>query len=127
MKEIPVSLEGLKKEDIYSVASALLYSLKDSPQYSVTSELFYILDYNNFLKMIQYFGGMEIRVPTISEINEILKVLLLYQYSEVEEINWKDALKKAEISEEESRLYRSKVSRLSKILKSQDLGKRYYD
>lgn len=127
MKELPVSLEGLGKEDVYSVATALLYSLKDSPRYSVVSELFYILDYNNFIKLIKYFGGMEIRIPTSSEINDLLKVLLLYQYRVVEELSWVEALSKAGVPQEETALARARLTELTKILKSQDIGRRTYE
>lgn len=127
MNELPISLSGLEKEDVFSVATALLYTLKDTPEYSVVSELFYILDYDNFIKLIRYFGGLEIRIPSSAEISELLKVLLLYQYRNVEELPWKEALSKADITEDESCLYRAKLIALSKILKSHNIGKRSYD
>lgn len=127
MKELPMSLEGLEKEDVYSVATALLYSLKDSPKYSVVSELFYILDYKNFLNLIKYFGGMEIRIPSSDEISDLLRVLLLYQYRKVDELSWEDSLARSGFSTDESNSARVKMTQLEKILKSQDLGRRSYD
>lgn len=127
MKEIPVNLDGLNREDVFAVATALLYSLKDSPQYSIVSELFYILDYDNFIRLIKYFGGSEIRIPSSEEINSILKLLLLYQYREVEEFSWEDSLRKAGISQDESRSARTKLNSLINILKSQDIGRRSYE
>lgn len=127
MKELPMSLDGLEKEDVYSVATALLYSLKDSPKYSIVSELFYILDYKNFLNLIRYFGGMEIRVPEASEINDLLRVLLLYQYRKVDELGWEESLIKSGFSLEDSNSARAKLTQLEKILKSHDVGRRSYD
>lgn len=127
MKEIPVNLDGLKKEDVFSVASALLYSLKDYPQYSTISELFYILDYDNFIKLIKYYGGTTLRIPSSDEINETLKLLLLYQYREVEELSWEESLKKSGIPSEESRSCRTKLNRLKSMIDSQEVGGRSYD
>lgn len=126
MKEIPINLDNLQKEDLYSVATALLYTLKDTPQYSTMSELFYILDYPNFIKLIKYYGGQEIRVPTHEEINEMLTVLLLYQYREVEELSWDECLKKVNADPDQSKSLRGKVNALSSLLKSQDVGGRDY-
>lgn len=127
MKELPVNLDRLKKEDVFSVASALLYSLKDSPQYSTISELFYILDYDNFIKLIKYYGGTTIRVPSSEEISQTLKLLLLYQYREVENLSWEESLKKSDISQEESRSCRTKLNHLKSILNLQEIGGRSYD
>lgn len=127
MTEFPVNLEGLEKEDIYSVATAFLYSLKGTPKYSVISELFYILDYSNFLKLIKYYGGTEIRIPTSEEINSLLKYLLLYQYHTVEELPWKESLVKSGIPIEESASARSKLMSLSKLLDVREMGGRNYD
>lgn len=127
MKEIPINLDNLQKEDLYSVATALLYTLKDTPQYSTMSELFYILDYPNFIKLIKYYGGQEIRVPTHEEINEMLTVLLLYQYREVEELPWDECLKKVNADPDQSKSLRGKVNALVALLKDQDVGGRNYD
>lgn len=127
MKELPMSLEGLEKEDVYSVATALLYSLKDVPKYSVVSELFYILDYKNFLNLIKYFGGLEIRIPTADEISEMLRVLLLYQYRKVDELGWEESLIKSGLSLSDSNSARVKLTQLEKLLKSHDIGRRDYD
>lgn len=127
MKELPISLNGLEKEDVFSVATALLYSLKDNPKYSVVSELFYILDYHNFLRLVKYFGGLEIRIPSTEEISDLLKVLLLYQYRKVDELPWDKALVKSGFLLSESASARVKLTQLEKNLQEQDLGRRNYD
>lgn len=127
MKEIPMSLNGLEREDVFSVATALLYSLKEIPKYSIVSELFYILDYKNFLNLIRYYGGTEIRIPTAEEISEILKILLLYQYRKVDELSWEESLSRSGFTSEESNSARVKMIQLEKILKTQDIGRRSYE
>lgn len=111
-------LELLSKRDTYSIVTALLYLIKDEPKYSTLSELFYILDKENFTRLIQYYGGKEIRIPTITEINDMLKVLLLYQYYKVEEIEWTESLKMAGYKPDEGLKARNYLNSLSKILKN---------
>lgn len=127
MKNIPINLDRLSKEDIFSVATALLYTLKETPQYSTMSELFYILDYDNFLKLIKYFGGETIRIPSDKEVSETLKLLLLYQYREIEGLSWEESMSKSGIPKGESSSVKGKLVVLSKLLKELDLGKRTYE
>ena len=122
-----LNLNRLNKEDALSISSSLLYSLKGYPQYSVVSELSYLLDYDSFIKMITYYGGMTIRIPSAKEVNDMLKVLLLYQYYEVENYSWDKSLRKIEASPEESSSYKNKLIQLKKVLKDQEVGGRYYD
>lgn len=91
----PLSLDHLNKQDIFAMATATLYLLKDTPKYTNTSELFYILDQENFLRLINYFGGREIRIPTKEEISDMLKLLLFYQYRYLEGMSNKQAYIKA--------------------------------
>lgn len=122
-----INLDRISKEDAVSIASSLLYTLKGHPQYSTVSELSYLLDYENFLKLVTYYGGMTIRIPTEEEINEMLKVLLLYQYYIVEEMPWLSALKKAGYKEEDSISAKNKLFYLKKTLNSQEIGGRNYE
>ena len=121
-----VNFDELSRQDIYSAASALLYMLKDNPKYKATSELFYLTDYDSFLRLIKYFGGQTIAVPTFEELDEVLRILLVYQYSEVEELPWKDTLEKTGIPEEESLSTRSKLIVLKKFLSNYKIGGRDY-
>ena len=69
-----------KDKDIYSLCLFVLYKLTDIPEYTTLSELSYILDKDNMLKFCQYFGGSVIRVPTISELESTMSLLLLYHF-----------------------------------------------
>ncbi len=123
-----VSLDMLTKEDTVSVAIALLYSLRNVPKYGVLSELPYLVDYSSFMNLIKYYGGMNIRIPTIEEVTEAFKVLLLYQYNDIDKLDWKDALHKAGYDETTDSLSaRTKLHHLRKILKTQEIGGRSYE
>lgn len=127
MSNFSIDLSSLKREDVFSVATALLYSLKDSSKYSTISELFYILDYDNFINLIKYFGGQEIRIPSSEEVAGTLKILLLYQYNKVENLEWSESLKKSGIKEEESLVARNQLRSLERIFQKYDIGKRKYE
>jgi len=73
------ALENLDTKDIYSLMLFTLFKLKDNPKYSTLSELVYILDNDNFLKFLEYFGGSTITVPTVEELKLILDSICYYE------------------------------------------------
>lgn len=73
-----VELDTLRDKDIYSLVMFALFKLRDIPEYSSLSELAYVLDRENMLKLCEYFGGLTIRIPTIDELESILYSLVLY-------------------------------------------------
>ena len=73
------ALEELDKKDIYSLILFILYRLKEIPEYSTLSELVYILDNENFIRLINYYGGKTIRIPKVDELSTILNALLVYE------------------------------------------------
>jgi hypothetical protein len=77
-------LNKLKEYDINSIILFSLYKLIGNPEYEVLSEMSYVLDRKNMLRFIEMFGGMTIRVPTISELETVTCGLLLYQLVNVE-------------------------------------------
>lgn len=98
-------IKNLNEKDITSLVLFNLYKLKEIPEYSTLSELPYILDMPNFLKLIEYFGGMTITIPTMNEYEDILNTLLLYQYINIDKLPEAKAKK----------LIRDRTSRPSKI------------
>lgn len=69
----------LKEQDIYSIVLFSLCQLIDVPEYTVISELPFVLDRENMLRLCEYFGGMTIRIPTTLELERLIYALLLYQ------------------------------------------------
>ena len=109
--KIVESLNALSKTDIYSLMLFTLYKMQDLPEYSTLSELCYILDGDNLSKFLSYFGGMTIKVPTLREMRLLVQALLLYQYVNIEEGDYNDALKALadEFSEEEIKTVYDKI------------------
>lgn len=81
-------LRKLKTKDVYSLILFILYKLKEDPRYSTLSELAYILDKDSLLNLCQYYGGLTITIPTISEIDHVLNALLLYQKVQVDGLDF---------------------------------------
>lgn len=77
---IKQELGKLKEMDVWSLMLFVLYNYQNIPEYSAISELAYILDKKNLLKLCEYFGGTTIRVPTIHELETTLYAMLLYNY-----------------------------------------------
>lgn len=72
-------LDTMHTEDVYSLILFALFQLKQDPQYSTLSELAYILDQDSLVKLLQYFGGVTIKIPTTEELNDILDALIIYK------------------------------------------------
>lgn len=90
--KIVESLNSLNKTDIYSLMLFTLFKMKDLPEYSTLSELSYILDGENLTKFLSYYGGLTIKVPTLEEMRLVLQALLLYQYVNIENGDFDEAL-----------------------------------
>ena len=93
MSKIKTELLTLKEADAWSLVLFSLYKLINIPEYSSLSELAYLLDKDSMLKLCEYFGGQTIKIPTIDELEMLVKALLLYQYTAVDGLAYDDALK----------------------------------
>lgn len=81
---ISTEITNLTKNDIYSLMLFVMYKLKDSNEYSSLSQLSYILDEENLLKLCEYYGGTNIYIPKIEELEDMLNALLLFQKVDIE-------------------------------------------
>lgn len=81
---ISQELNKLTESDIYSLMLFALYKTTELPEYSSLSQLSYILDKANLLKLCEYYGGTTIRIPTITELETLLNSLLVYQLVDIE-------------------------------------------
>lgn len=116
MSSLPRSLPDLDNDDLYSMSMMLLYASKDNPRYSTLSELMFILDHDNFLNFIKYFEGQTIEVPSLSDISESLKALLLYQYVEIEHQDFYQAMELVGIPREQSREAKKILNKFKKTV-----------
>lgn len=115
---------SLKDVDVYSLSMFALYKLTDIPEYTTIGELPYILDRENMLKFCEYFGGQVIKVPTVDEIHSIMYLLLLYQYVNIDGMDYEDAIKLIGYDSKELRSVKSAYLKLCKVLKNYDIKPR---
>ncbi len=92
-KDTREKLNSMKMTDVYSLLLFALFKLKDVPEYSTLSELAYILDGKYLFNFLEYFGGTTIKVPKLSDMKIVTEALLLYQYVNIEGIEFNQALK----------------------------------
>lgn len=90
---ISTELNNLTTNDIYSLMLFALYKLKDTNEYSSLSQLSFILDRENLLKLCQFYGGTTIYIPKIEELEAMLDALFMYQKVDIENNNEEEYLK----------------------------------
>lgn len=98
---IKTELQKLKQVDIWSLMLFVLYNFQKIPEYSSISELCYVLDQKNLLKLCEYFGGQTIKIPTIDQLEQTLYSMLLYQYIDIENLDESDALSLLHINDKD--------------------------
>ena len=87
LMNIKSELEELTTSDIYSLMLFVLFKSTQIPQYSSLSQLAYILDKDSLLKLCEFYGGLTIQIPTISQLEDLLNGLLIYQLVDIEHKN----------------------------------------
>ena len=90
------NLNTLQLSDVYSLMFFILYKVQDIPEYATVSELCYLLDGSNLTRLLAYFAGQTIKIPTESEISILANALLLYQYINVDGLSLTAAQEKLE-------------------------------
>ena len=123
MSKIKKDIAKLKDVDIYSLMLFVLYKIKDVPEYSTLSELAYILDKENLLKLFEYFGGLTIRIPTIDELEGIIYAMVLYQYVNIDGMDYDAAVKLIGHNSDELRKVKSNYNKICEVLDKFDFKK----
>ena len=121
MTRLKSEIDTLKNQDIYSLMLFILFKLRDLPEYSTLSELIYILNKDEFLKLCEYFGGLTIKIPTIEELENLVNVLLLYKYINIDNIEQEKAEKLLNCNKRELNYIKENYSRVVNILNNYSL------
>ena len=123
MSRVNQEILSVKELDIYSLILFALFRLRDIPDYLVLSELVYILDKDSLLKLCEYFGGTTIHIPTIDELESILYSLLLYQYVDIEHMDYDKAIDLLGQKSSKLRKIKSDYVKLQSVLSNYSFGK----
>lgn len=114
----------LTELDTYSLILFVLFKLRNIPEYASLSELVYILDKDTLLKLCEYFGGITLKIPTIEELESLVYSLVLYQYVELENMNYEEAIKLIGHKSSDLRKVKSDYQKICKILSSYEFKHR---
>lgn len=117
-------LEKLKQIDIWSLMLFVLYNFQNVPEYSALSELAYILDEKNLLKLCEYFGGQTIKIPTIDQLEETIYAMLLYQYIDIEKIDEKEAFQLLRADKSKEKMIKNCYRTLKNVLANYQISSR---
>ena len=121
---IKQELQKLKEPDIWGFMLFALYKIKEIPEYSSISEMAYILDKPNFLRLCEYFGGCTIKIPTVQDIELLLYGLLLYQYVEIDKIPINDAFTLMQNSDYSMKEIKNSYNKVKELLTNYELSNR---
>ena len=121
--KIKEELEKLKSVDIYSLIMFALFKLRDIPEYSTLSELVYLIDRESLLKLCEYFGGMTISIPTIDELESLVYSLLLFQYVDIDKMEYDDAIKLIGYKSSDLRKVKADYVKLKELLSKYDFNR----
>lgn len=119
-------LNKFNEPDVYSVLCSYLYEFKNIPEYSTLCELAYLLDKDSFTNLIKYYEGQTITIPTRDEFRSCIRVLLLFQYFEIEKKPWKESLLAAGFQSSEGKAAQNQLNKLKSVIKDYNYGNRNY-
>lgn len=126
MANITNLLANFKKQDVYAVLCAYLFELRELPEYSTLCELAYLTDVNSFVRLMKYYEGQTIKIPTREEFQSAIRTLLLRQYYEVEQRPWKESLQLAGFQSSEGRAAQNRLNKLKEAISNYNYGNRDY-
>lgn len=116
MASITELMAKLKEKDVYAILCGYLFEFRDIPEFALLSELAFTLDCDSFLQLINCFEGQTITIPTKEEFKSCSRTLLLLKYTEVDKLEWKEALQKAGFQSNEGRTALNKLNKLRSVI-----------
>ena len=90
------TIDKLQLSDIYSLMFFILYKTQDIPEYATVREMCYLLDGNNMTRLLTYFAGKTITIPTAAELSILINSLMLYNSINLKGNSFAEAVEKLE-------------------------------
>lgn len=117
----------LKSVDMWSIVLFSLYKIRGIPEFSGISELAYVLDKENLINLCEYFGGMTLKIPTIDEIESMVYALVLYQYVNIDRVDYDEAVRLIGVESSDLRDLKSNYIKICDVLKNYSFTPRESD
>ena len=121
--KISEALRSMNKTDIYSLMLFVLYKMKEDPDYLTLTELCYILDGENLVRFLSYFGGMTIKVPESRDLRLVFQALRLYQFVNLEQGTFVDVLRAATTEEFDKEDIKKMYAKICEAVANYDFGR----
>ena len=125
-KTVSEIVSKMADRDVYAVMCSYLYDLSNDPKYATLSELCYLLDIDSLMKLLKYFSGQVIKIPTKEEVSDAIKILTLMQYYDIEKRPWKEAVELSGFGTSHGKKAHNDLDRLHETLKKCKFGNRTY-
>ena len=121
--KISEALRSMNKTDIYSLMLFVLYKMKEDPDYLTLTELCYILDGENLVRFLSYFGGMTIKVPDSRDLRLVFQALRLYQFVNLEQGTFEEGLRAATTEEFDKEDIKKMYAKICEAVANYDFGR----
>ena len=121
--KISEALRSMNKTDIYSLMLFVLYKMKEDPDYLTLTELCYILDGENLVRFLSYFGGMTIKVPESRDLRLVFQALRLYQFVNLEQGTFEEGLRDATTEEFDKEDIKKMYAKICEAVANYDFGR----
>ena len=99
MRQITKDLNMLREDDLITIILYCLYKFTKDPNYAAISELAYTVDKDSLYRLCSTFGGCTIKIPTLQEYKDIVRVMLIFQYVNGDGLSFVEACNKAGVDD----------------------------
>lgn len=123
MKNIYSEINKFKTKDIYNLMLYILYKVSDDPQYSTLSQLSYILNKEDLLKLCSCYGGLTIKIPSIDELELMLNALFVFYEVDIQKQDMTKTLNNFQTTISERYKIKKAYSAIKNTLKDIDFSK----
>lgn len=121
--KISEALRSMNKTDVYSLMLFVLYKMKEDPDYLTLTELCYILNGENLVRFLSYFGGMTIKVPESRDLRLVFQALRLYQFVNLEQGTFEEGLRVATTEEFNKEDIKKMYAKICEAVANYDFGR----
>ena len=115
-------ISDFKDVDLYSLSMFILYKFIDIPEYSIVSELPYIMNKEDLLNLCNYFGGRTIRIPTTQELYSVMNLVLLYYYVKIDGKSFEDAFEEVGYKQSDRNTVTKAYHEIDEVLSKYQFG-----
>lgn len=109
-------LKDISKNDTFALLLFVLFNVKKIPEFSTLSELITILDYDQFLKLCKYFGGLTIKIPTMDELEILVNSLVLYEAVNINGCDFDASLKDLNCTQDNKKIIKKYYKNICEVL-----------